>query len=777
MLANLALIGNPNCGKTTLFNMLTGSHQYTGNWPGVTVDKKSGYYAYQNKRFNVIDLPGTYAIESKEEGIAEDELVVRRFVLSAPDSLLLNIVDATNLQRGLYLTMQLLDLNHPMIVVLNMMDAVRHNNEKIDIQQLSDALGCPVIPISASRKEGLDQLRQTIAEAMASPLYPAPKLNILDKKQSIALQQFLDALPSKSRIHTMTRWALFELLLHRDATWLNKAEQKAFDVCWQNLSDAYGGEMDVALASARYSAIDHLCRRAISRPYQANKRLIGRLDRFALGNLTGIPIFLGVMYAMFWIAINFGSAFIDFFDILFGALCVEGIAHLLNQMEAPNWLITVLSNGLGGGIQTVATFVPVIGAMFLCLSFLEDSGYLARAAMVVDRGMRVLGLPGKAFVPMLVGFGCNVPAIMGTRTLENKRERLMSIMMIPYMSCGARLPVYALLVAIFFPLSGHNIVFGLYIGGITVAIVTGIILKYTILPGGAAPFIMELPPYRIPTLRNLFCTTWDRLKSFVIRAGKVIILMVVILSFFNSLGKEGTFGHEDTEQSVLSHVAKIVSPFFEPLGVQADNWPATVGIVTGIFAKEAVIGTLNALYSQMGEPVSASEENATFDLWASTKEALLTIPENLKGLFAFDALPLISTLFDGQGSIQAVAEEQGIEHQTMSKIHQSFGTQASVIAFLIFTLLYTPCVAALGAVYRETNAKWTALVGVWTFATAWMLATFYYQAANIFVTPAQSSGWLGSITVAFIVIFAILRRYGRSARASYYAAIELKQSC
>jgi len=776
MLTNLALIGNPNCGKTTLFNMLTGSHQYTGNWPGVTVDKKNGYYAYQNQRFDVVDLPGTYAIESQEEGIAEDELVVRRFVLSESDSLLLNIVDSTNLQRGLYLTMQLLDLNRPIIVVLNMMDTVRRNKEVIDIQLLSNKLGCPVIPISASRQEGLDQLRQTIAESMVLPANPLPQLEILDKKQTRILQNFLDELPQKNPIRLMARWNLFELLLHGNPELLGATGEKALNLCQQALSANYGGEMDITLASARYSAIDRLCRLVIDRPLQASKRLINQLDHFALGRLTGIPIFLGVMYAMFWVAINFGSAFIDFFDILFGALCVDGTAHLLNQIHAPGWITTILANGLGGGIQTVATFVPVIGAMFLCLSFLEDSGYLARAAMVVDRGMRALGLPGKAFVPMLVGFGCNVPAIMGTRALESARERLMSIMMIPYMSCGARLPVYALLVAIFFPFNGHNIVFGLYIGGIIVAVVTGIILKYTILPGAASPFIMELPPYRLPTLRNLFCTTWDRLKSFVIRAGKVIVLMVILLSFFNSLGKDGTFGHEDTDQSVLSSVAKTVTPFFSPMGIQEKNWPATVGIVTGIFAKEAVIGTLNALYSQMNQPIATETTAADFDLFARTQEAFLTIPENLKALLAIESLPLISTLLDGQKSIQSVASDQGVDRKTMSQIYQSFGTQYAVIAFLIFTLLYTPCVAALGAVYRETNAKWTVLVAVWTFIAAWMLATFYYQATNIFITPVVSLSWFVGIIITFIILFIILRRSGKPMR-SYYYATRLKKSC
>lgn len=781
----IALIGNPNCGKTTLFNVLTGARQRVGNWPGVTVDKKMGHYHYLNgqfqqggdhdghitvegnpqrkkSRFDVVDLPGTYAIESEQTGVSQDELVVRQFVLETTDGLIVNVVDATNLQRNLYLTFQLLDLNRPMVVALNMIDAVRDSGERIDIEALQEQLGCPVVGISASRGEGLNALRETIALAVAKNEKPQPKIASIGEKQEALLTQFAGALPADSQLRSLTRWQLFDLLLqHGSEESFSAADHEQLTQLRQQLASWCDGEVDIALASARYDAIDALCRTIIEKPRQASKSLTAHLDKLALGRWTGIPVFFGAMYLMFLLAINVGSAFIDFFDIFFGTLLVNGSAHVLGQMDAPAWLTAILSNGLGGGIQTVSTFIPVIGAMFLCLSFLEDSGYLARAAMVVDRGMRAIGLPGKAFVPMLVGFGCNVPAIMGTRTLENPRDRLMSIMMIPYMSCGARLPVYALLVAVFFPLSGQNIVFALYLGGIAIAVLTGLVLKYTLLPGAATPFIMELPPYRMPTVRNMLMLTWSRLKSFIIRAGKAIVLMVMVLSFFNSLGTDGTFGNENTDKSVLSNVGRAITPAFGPMGIQDKNWPATVGLFTGIFAKEAVIGTLNALYSQMGQqPAEAGEEPEPYNALAGIKEAFATIPANLKGLAdnLTDPLGLSGTL--AGGDVKTVAEEQGVDDSSISQIHFAFGSTGAVIAFLIFILLYTPCAAALGAVYREAGAKWTAMVAIWSFVVAYVCATAYYQLTMLEATPVVSGSWLGGLSLLMIIVFLALRRYG-----------------
>ncbi|MDR1530487.1 MAG: Fe(2+) transporter permease subunit FeoB [Burkholderiales bacterium] len=780
----IALIGNPNSGKTTLFNALTGSRQRTGNWPGVTVDRKSGHYHHHHHcsegcvckklqekrtgrddrlRVEVVDLPGTYAIESSSSDISQDEMIARNFILNEKNTLLINIVDATNLQRNLYLTFQLLDLGQPMVVALNMIDAVHNNGEEIDIELLQKRLGCPVIGISASRGEGLQQLRDAVHQAALEKQRPQPQIPTIGDKQEQMLTQFLRNLPIGSALHRMSRWQLFDaLLLPENDVHFDDETRKEVQACRDTTASWGNGEIDIALASARYDAIDALCRDVIHRPREASKSLTAFLDRFALGRITGIPVFLAAMYLMFLLAINAGSAFIDFFDILFGTLLVDGIGHLLNAIDAPDWLIAILANGLGGGIQTVSTFVPVIAAMFLCLSFMEDSGYLARAAMVVDRGMRSIGLPGKAFVPMLVGFGCNVPAIMGTRTLESTRDRLMSIMMIPYMSCGARLPVYALLVAIFFPTNGQNIVFGLYLGGIAIAILTGLVLKHTLLPGAITPFIMELPPYRMPTLRNMLLLTWERLKMFIIRAGKVIVLMVMVLSFFNSLGTDGSFNNENTDKSVLSNVGKAITPLFTPMGIEERNWPATVGIFTGIFAKEAVIGTLNALYEQMGEEDDGSSEEGGYQPLEGIKEAFATIPANLGDLLSSvtDPLGITSTL----GDVESVSEDQEVSPAAVGQIHLAFGSTGAVIAFLIFILLYTPCAAALGAIYREAGGKWAATVAVWTFVLAWVCSTAYYQLSLLGTASVSASVWLVGLAAALVGLFFVLRFFGLSQR-------------
>lgn len=760
--STIALIGNPNCGKTTLFNRLTGSRQHVGNWPGITVEKKVGYYNYQGNRIEVVDLPGTYALESIESGISQDELVVRNYVLEENDSLIVNIIDATNLQRNLYLTTQLLDLKRPMIIVLNMIDVLHNEGESIDIDRLSEELGCPIVAISANRNIGIDKLHAVIEESLRTMPVPTPQMHSLSDKQAEIIHEFLHQVSPEHPVHHYNHWQIFELLLGADdESSFTEQEREALAHCRQKLEKFCGGEIDIVLANSRYDVIDTLARLVLKRPRLANKKLTARLDQWALGRITGIPIFLGAMYLMFMLSINFGSAFIDFFDIFMSTIFVDGTRELLTSLSAPDWFITIMANGLGSGLQTVSTFIPVIAAMFLCLSFLEDSGYLARAAMIVDRAMCAIGLPGKAFVPMLVGFGCNVPAIMGTRTLESSRDRLMSIMMIPYMSCGARLPVYALFAAVFFPVNAQNVVFMLYLVGIGVAVITGFALKHSILPGQTTPFIMELPSYRMPTLRNLLSLTWEKLKSFIVRAGKAIVMMVMVLSILNSLGTDGTFGNEDTDKSVLANIGKTITPAFTPMGVTEENWPATVGIFTGIFAKESVIGTLNSLYSQMGDGSNAADDNKEYDLLGGIGEAFATIPENIKGIAENITDPFGISAQIADGDLSTVQEENEIDSNTVTQIQALFGTSSAAVAYLLFILLYTPCAAALGAVYREAGAKWTFMVAGWTFMTAWVVATGYYQFSLLGTDATHASSWLIGLGIFLVVLFLIMRMMGR----------------
>ncbi len=453
---------------------------------------------------------------------------------------------------------------------------------------------------------------------------------------------------------------------------------------------------------------------------------------------------------MFMFSINIGSAFIDFFDIGVGALLVDGGHYLLDD-HLPIWLVTLLADGLGGGIQTVATFIPVIACLYLFLAVLESSGYMSRAAFVLDKVMQKIGLPGKAFVPLVLGFGCNVPAIMATRTLDQERERKLAASMAPFMSCGARLPVYALFAAAFFPESGQNVVFALYLLGILAAVFTGLVLKHTLYPGSSDSLVMEMPDYEIPTVQNVMIKTWQKLKRFVLGAGKTIVIVVMILSFLNSVGTDGSFGNEDSDNSVLSKVAQVVTPVFAPIGINQDNWPATVGIITGIFAKEAVVGTLNNLYT------SAEGDESEYDLMASLQEAVMSIPENLTGLSFSDPLGIeVGDLTDSS----AVAEEQAVDASIFGNLKQHFVTGHAAFAYLIFILLYTPCVAAMGAYVREFGANYARFIAVWTMGLAYGGAALYYQATRITETPVESLTWIIAIVMASLLTFKMLKRKG-----------------
>lgn len=750
----IALLGNPNCGKTTLFNALTGSNQKTANWPGVTVDKKMGQFKVDGVQINVVDLPGTYSFEKSFTDTSQDELIVRHYIAENPDDIIINVIDASNLQRSLYLTFQLLDQKCPMIIVLNMMDVARREGFEIYTTLMQEKLHCPVIAVSASKKEGISELKEIIASYDASLYLDHLPYQTLGAGITNIIRDELKMLSADSPLKKMNHWLLLETIKGDETEALNHDDQMALTAIRVRIGEPADGEYDIAIASSRYEAIDTLAKDVIQTVGVASSKLTSKIDRFALGRWTGIPLFLLTMFLVFAIAINVGSAFIDFFDILFGAIFVDGFAYLLSLMHAPEWLIAFLANGIGEGIKTVATFIPVLAMMFLCLSILEDSGYMARAAMVVDRGMRAIGLPGKAFVPMLVGFGCNIPAIMWTRTLENQRDRLMSIMMIPFMSCGARLPVYALFAAIFFPDSVGMIVYALYILGIAVAILTGLALKFSILKGKNTPFIMELPAYHLPTLKGLLYTTWDRLKSFILRAGKAIIIVVAVLGVLNSWGTDGSFGNADSDKSVLSSIGRTITPAFEPMGITEENWPATVGIFTGIFAKESVIGTLNSLYSDPAE-------DDDFDFWGDVQAAFASIPENLAGVPALLLDPLGIAEQTADGDITTIKEANAVDDVTVTKIQNYFLSDAAVISYLIFILLYTPCVAALGAVYREAGLRWTILVGSWTFIIGWILATGYFQFTLMMAGSTAAIYWLISLAIALVLIFLLLRFMGK----------------
>jgi ferrous iron transport protein B len=691
-MTTIALVGNPNCGKTTLFNALTGARQRVGNWPGVTVERKTGRYTHGGQQVLAVDLPGTYSLAAVGGGL--DERITRDYLaaakpggvsddVDAPD-VVVNVIDASSLARGLYLTTELLEGERPIVVALNMIDVADRNGQHIDAYRLAQTLGCPVVPVIATRADGIGALKDAI--------------------ESVALDPVAPRRPSP-------------------------------------------GDPD-----ARYRQIDRLLADCVHRT-AVTRRLTDRIDAVVLNRWLAFPIFLAVMYLTFLFAINVGSAFIDFFDLAGAVFFVEGPRVLLQGLGLPDWLVALLADGVGGGVQLVGTFIPVIGTLFLALSLLEDSGYMVRVAFIIDRLLHGLGLPGKSFVPLVVGFGCNVPAVMATRTLDNRPDRILTTIMAPYMSCGARLTVYALFAAAFFPANGQNVVFGLYVIGIAVAVLSAWVVKRHLLQSGQSPFLLELPEYHLPTVKGLFLQTWQRLQGFVVRAGKAIVLVVIVLNTVNTLGTDGTLGNQNSEKSVLSAIGRTLTPVFAPMGIREENWPATVGIFTGIFAKEVVVGTLDALYAPAGT-------GAAPDLLATLGAAVQSVPDNLAALGDQLADPLGLDLGD-LSDVEQVAADQQIAVGTLAVMRTLFGSELAAFSYLLFVLLYMPCVATIGVIYKEQGTFWAVFSVGWSFAIAYASAVIVYQLGSFAADPVQSLTWCAVAIGLAAAMLATLVRYGR----------------
>ncbi len=752
----VAVIGNPNCGKSTLFNAITGIKQKTGNWPGVTVERREGTAKINNQDIILVDLPGVYALDSDREAL--DEQIARQYILSAEADALLIVADAANLERSLYLTSQLLETGMPAVLAVNMMDVAQARGLKINLDLLSEQLACPVLPIMARQKKGLPALLTALLNVTTSSTKQPLEIGYPDVIKS-AIHDITPTLNDQQKSPFYTQWHALQSLEGYFTSLTTEQTKETCEALLKRIKEETGEDADTLIAASRYEFAHQLTALVVEQIKTIRQTWSDRVDKFVLNDYVGLPIFFLVIYLMFSVTINFGGAFIDFFDMMTGALLIDGVRIQLQQLDFPSWFQVLLADGLGGGIQVVATFIPIIATLYFCLSILEDSGYMARAAFVMDRFMRKLGLPGKAFVPLIVGFGCNVPSIMATRTLEKQRDRLMTVMMAPFMSCGARLSVYALFAAAFFPQSGQNIVFLLYLLGIAAAIFTALLLKNTVLEGESDSFLIELPPYHRPAIKSLLIHTWERLKGFVLEAGKFIIMMVMVINILNSIGTDGSFGNENSSTSVLSEISKTFTPAFEPMGIQQENWPAIVGIFSGLLAKEVVVGTLDAVYSNLEG--NTSEEDETFDLNATFAEAVAITNDNLADAMQNMGDPLGLRTLDASSNVENAAAEQEVSHALFGTLVKYFDGQTGAFSYLLFILLYVPCVAALAAVQRETGTRWTLFCVFWSLYLAYSIATSFYQIATFADHPGQTVIWLSFFSAGFFCIWLTLRLTGK----------------
>lgn len=739
----IGLIGNPNSGKTTLFNQLTGARQRVGNWAGVTVERKEGKFSTTDNNVTLVDLPGTYSLTTISSQTSLDEQIACHYILSGDADLLINVVDASNLERNLYLTLQLLELGIPCVVALNMLDIAEKQKVRIDIDALAARLGCPVVPLISTRGRGIDALKLAIDRHQKNSdlelvHYPRPLLREADR-----LAQFMDpTMPQKQR-----RWLGLQMLegdIYSRAFAGNAAQK--LEASLAHLSE----ELDdpaLHIADARYQSIAAVCEVVSNTLTAEPSRFTAAVDRIILNRFLGLPVFLLVMYLMFLLAINIGGALQPLFDVGSVAIFIHGLQWLGYTLHFPEWLTIFLAQGIGGGINTVLPLVPQIGMMYLFLSFLEDSGYMARAAFVMDRLMQALGLPGKSFVPLIVGFGCNVPSVMGARTLDAPRERLMTIMMAPFMSCGARLAIFAVFAAAFFGQQGALVVFSLYVLGIVMAILTGLMLKHTIMRGEASPFVMELPVYHVPHLKSLLIQTWQRLKGFVVRAGKVIVVVSIFLSALNSFTLSGKAA-DNINDSALASVSRVITPLFKPIGVHEDNWQATVGLFTGAMAKEVVVGTLNTLYT--AENIQEESFNpAEFHLGDELYSAVDETWQSLKETFSLSVLanPIEASKGDGEMATGA-----------MGVMSEKFGSASAAYSYLIFVLLYIPCISVMGAIARESSRGWMGFSVLWGLNIAYSLSTLFYQTVNFSQHPQFSLVSILAVVLFNVVLLGMLRR-------------------
>jgi ferrous iron transport protein B len=722
----VALAGNPNAGKSTLFNALTGSQQHVGNWPGKTVEKKTGVHQAGGTQLLITDLPGAYSLST----YSQEEVVTRDFILDAQPDVLVAVADATNLERNLYFIVQLLELGRPMVVVLNMMDMAERKGLTIDLAVLSDALGVPVLTAVARKGIGLDELvavvRQTAdAEANDFALDYGPAI----EGELAALGAELAAHPDVTA-RFPGRWPALKLL-EDDADVAERlaaipdgdACLEAADAARERLRLTLPDDVDAMTADRRYTVIHQLVGSVVTQPGAEQPSLSDRVDRVVMHRWLGIPIFLAVMWLTFRLTADVSAPLVDWLNyVINGPVANWTVAILGTVGLADTWLASLLVDGVLAGVGGVLVFMPVLLVLYLALAVLEDSGYMARAAFVMDRLMNRIGLHGRSFLPLMVGFGCSVPAIYATRTLDNQRDRILTGLLVPFMSCGARLPVYVLFAAIFFPQRGGAVIFGLYLLGIVVALGVGLLLWRTVLPATRSHgLVMELPPYRLPHWQSIWYQMWQRTRSFLAHAWSIILIMSLVIWFLMAvpLGGSGTFAAAPLPESAFGRLSNALSPVFQPLGF--GSWETTGALVSGLVAKEVVVSTLAQTYdtapSRDGDAPTTLGQDA-LDIVTSFATA---VGDTLRAIPSLVGINLQRDTGDEADSALSAQIQAGFT--ASSNGHATL----AALAFLVFVLLYTPCVATAAAERHELGTRWmwTSLIG--QFVLAWVAALIVFQ--------------------------------------------------
>ncbi len=665
-----ALAGNQNSGKTTLYNALTGSNQHVGNFPGVTIEKKEGNIK-RHKDASLVDLPGIYSLSP----YTMEEVVTRDFLLKEHPDLIINIVDATNIERNLYLSLQLMELSIPMVIALNMMDEVRASGNSIDVKKLSCHLGIPVVPISASKNEGISELMDVVMKTAQERKGPG-KLDFCKGEVHKAIHSISHLIEEQARnAGYPVRFAATKLVEGDKPTFkelgITESQTHIIEHVVEDMEKSLDTDREAALADMRYSYIEEICDDAVIKKQETKEQIRSeKIDRVLTHKYLGIPIFFGIMFFIFWITFGvIGAPLQEYVEELV-ALFAEHISNLMISYDVSDMIYSLVIDGIIAGVGSVISFMPLIVVLFFFLSLLEDSGYMARVAFLMDKLLRKIGLSGRSFVPMLIGFGCSVPAIMATRTLSSERDRKMTIVLAPFMSCSAKLPIYGMITMVFFPENAAIVMIALYIIGIVTAILSGLILKGTIFKGEPVPFVMELPAYRVPSRRSVLLGMWEKGMDFVQRAFTVIFLGSIVIWFLQRFNWSLDMV-DDSSYSILASVGSLISPAFIPLGF--NDWRASTALFTGFAAKEAVVSTLSVLTG------------------AATDTQLASV---------------LSTIF----------------------------TPRSSFAFLTFCLLYMPCIAAFAATKRELGSmKYAVLTALYQTGTAYVVGAVVYQVSGLFM--------------------------------------------